>query len=142
MGNTMTVQAQLAHGTSFIVQTGSGHQVILDAAVEKGGDDAGARPMEMLLTALATCSGIGVIGILRKMHQDITNYEIHVNGIRRDALPQIFTHITVEHIFTGHNLQPTAIQRAIDLDKENYCGANAMLSQAAQIDHTFKIQEA
>jgi Predicted redox protein, regulator of disulfide bond formation len=141
MTNAMTVQAQLVHGTSFALQTGSGHQIILDAPTEKGGEDAGPRPMEMLLTALAACAGIGIIGMLRKMHQDVTNYEIRVNGMRAETNPPIFTHITVEHIFTGHNLQSAAIQRAIDLDSETYCGAYAMLSKAAQIEHTFKIRE-
>ena len=142
MADAMTVQAQLTHGRSFTLQTGSGHQIVLDAAIEGGGDDEGPRPMEMLLTALAGCSGIGIIGILRKMRQDVTNYEVRVNGERSETEPRVFTRITVEHIFTGRNLQPASIQRAIDLDRENYCGANAMLSKAAQIEHTFKIQEA
>lgn len=139
MANNMTVQAQLTHRSGFTIQTDSGHTIILDAATEKGGENAGPRPMEMLLTALAGCSGIGIIGILRKMHQDVTNYEIRINGTRAENQPQVFTHITVEHIFTGHNLQPASIQHAIDLDTENYCGVNVMLSKAARIEHTFQI---
>ncbi|HTI13577.1 MAG TPA: OsmC family protein [Dictyobacter sp.] len=142
MANNMAVQAQLTQGSSFTIQTGSGHTIVLDSPPDKGGVNAGPRPMEMLLTALAGCAGIGIIGILRKMHQDVTNYEVRVNGTRAETNPQVFTHITVEHIFTGHNLQAASIQRAIDLDRENYCGANAMLSKAANVEHTFQIIEA
>jgi putative redox protein len=142
MALEMQVQAQLSSGTSFAVETGSGHTITLDAAPDKGGDNLGPRPMELLLTALAGCAGIGVIGIARKMHQDITGYEIRVRGERAENHPQVFTHIVVEHIFTGRHLQASSLQRAIDLDAERYCGVNVMLGSAARIVHTLEIREA
>jgi putative redox protein len=98
--------------------------------------------MEMLLVALAGCAGVGISGILRKMRQDVTAYEIRVHGERSAKDPKVFTTITVEHIFTGRNLQPQHIQHAIDLDTTNYCGVNVMLSSSAKIEHRFQIREA
>ncbi len=140
MADEMTVRALLEQGVHFTVETGSGHAIALDAAVKSGGEDAGARPMELLLAALASCSGIGVIGILRKMRQDVTTYEICVRGERAATIPYVYTAIFVEHNFVGHNLQETAIQRAIMLDTEHYCGVHRMLSQVTRIEHTFSIQ--
>src|SRR5690242_19448014 len=124
MANEMSVQARNIEGGTFEIDTGSGHTLVLSSVTE----DRGPRPMEMLLVALAGCAGMGISGILRKMRQNVTAYEIRVHGERTEKDPKVFTAITVEHIFTGTNLQPESIQRAIDLDTTNYCGVNVMLS--------------
>ncbi len=141
MANDMTVRAVLESGMRFNVETGSGHHVILDAAEHNGGQDAGPRPMEMLLVALASCAGMDILGILRKKRQEITAYEVRIHGERVEEHPRIFVKMTVEHIFTGHALQAEAVKRAIDLTEEKYCGASAMLGKTAIIAHTFRIVE-
>lgn len=138
MANEMSVQARNIEGGTFEIDTGSGHTLVLSSVTE----DRGPRPMEMLLVALAGCAGMGISGILRKMRQNVTAYEIRVHGERTEKDPKVFTAITVEHIFTGTNLQPESIQRAIDLDTTNYCGVNVMLSSSAKIEHSFQIREA
>jgi putative redox protein len=98
--------------------------------------------METLLSTLAGCAGIGILSILRKMRQNVTSYEIKVHGERADEHPKVFTSITVEHIFTGTNLRPESVQRAITLDTTQFCGVNIMLGKSASITHTFQIREA
>lgn len=137
MANEMSVQARSIGEGSFEIETGSGHSIVLSSVT----DDRGPRPMEMLLVALAGCAGVGISSLLRKMRQDVTAYEIRVHGERNGKDPKVFTTIMVEHIFTGRNLQPTSIQRAIDLDTSGYCGVNVMLSSSAQIRHSFQIRE-
>ncbi len=141
MANDMTVRATLEMGMRFDVETGSGHHVILDAAEHNAGQDSGPRPMEMLLVALASCSGMDIITILRKKRQEITGYELLVRGMRAEEHPKVFLDITVEHIFTGHNIRPEAVERAIELTEDRYCGASAMLGKTATIKHTFLIVE-
>src|SRR5690348_4422979 len=108
MAEQMTVRARLETELRFDVESGSGHHVALDAAEGAGGQNAGFRPMEMLLIGLAGCTGMDVISILRKKRQHVTSYEVHVQGIRAEDHPMIFVEITVEHIITGHQLQPEA----------------------------------
>src|SRR6266849_598809 len=139
MANDMTVRAVLEDGMRFDVETGSGHHIKLDAAEHNGGQDSGPRPMEMLLVALASCAGIDIISILRKKRQEITGYELRIHGMRAEEHPKVFLDITVEHIFTGHNIRPEAVERAIELTEERYCGASAMLGKTATIKHTFLI---
>ena len=139
MTDAMSVHATLETGMRFDVETGSGHHVILDAAEHNGGQDSGPRPMEMLLVALASCSGMDIITILRKKRQEITAYELRVHGMRAEEHPKVFLDITVEHIFTGHNIRPEAVERAIELTEERYCGASAMLGKTATMTHTFSI---
>ncbi len=141
MANDMTVRATLEAGMRFDVETGSGHHLILDAAEHNGGQNSGPQPMEMLLVALASCSGMDIITILRKKRQDITGYELRIHGMRAEEHPKVFLDITVEHIFTGHNIRPEAVERAIELTEERYCGASAMLGKTATLRHTFLITE-
>jgi putative redox protein len=54
----------------------------------------------------------------------------------------VFVEITVEHIVTGHHILPGAVERAIKLSEERYCGAGAMLGKVAHLTHTFRIVEA
>jgi putative redox protein len=141
MTDAMTVRATLETGMCFDVETGSGHHVILDAAEHNGGQDTGPRPMEMLLVALASCAGMDIITILRKKRQEITGYELRVYGMRADDHPKVFLDITIEHIFTGHNIRPEAVERAIELTEDRYCGASATLGKTATIKNTFSIIE-
>lgn len=141
MANDMTVRAVLENGMRFDVETGSGHHIILDAAEHNGWQDAGPRPMEMFLAALASCAGMDIIAILRKKRQEVSAYEIRVHGERTEEHPKVFVKLTVEHIFTGHALQSDAVRRAIDLTVEKYCGASAMLGKTATITHTFHLIE-
>lgn len=134
------VRAVLEQGVSFAVVTGSGQRVGLDGSPSAEGLKAGPGPMEMLLASLAGCTGTGVIGILRKMRQRVSAYEVHVHAERREQHPRVFTHITVEHILVGDQLDPTAVARAIKLNEERYCAVSVMLRQSVPIVQTFQIR--
>ena len=142
MAEVMTARAILETGMRFDAEAGSGHHVTLDAAEHGGGQNLGFRPMELLLVGLVGCTGMDVISILRKKRQDVTGYEVQVRGVRAEDHPMVFVEITVEHVVTGHSLQPEAVARAIALSEERYCGAGAMLGKVAHLTHTYRIVEA
>jgi len=142
MAEIMTAQATLEMGMRFVAESGSGHHVTLDADEHGGGQNAGFRPMELLLAGLAGCTGMDVISILRKKRQQVTAYEVHATGRRAEDYPMVFVEISVEHVVTGHHLQAEAVARAIQLSEERYCGAGAMLGKVARLTHTYRIVEA
>jgi putative redox protein len=114
----------------------------MDAADYAGGQDQGFRPMELLIVGLAGCTAMDVISILRKKRQHVTAYETRVSGERAVDHPQVFVNVTVEHIVTGHGVQPIAVERAIELSETKYCGASATLSKTGKVTHTYRIIEA
>ena len=142
MAEVMTAQATLEEGMRFTAQSGSGHRVTLDADEKGGGENLGFRPMELLLVGLAGCTGMDVISILRKKREPVTGYAVWVRGVRAEDHPMVFVQITVEHVVTGHHVQPEAVARAIELSEERYCGAGAMLGKVAHLTHTYRIVEA
>ena len=139
MVERMTARARLMDGMRFMAESGSGHIVNMDASLEHGGADLGFRPMELLLVGLAGCTAMDVISSLRKKRQDVRDYTVIVHGTRAEADPKVFTDITVEHRVFGHEIDPEAVRRAIELSESRYCGAGAMLGKTARLSHTFRI---
>jgi len=126
----------------FTGYSNNGHSIPLDAARVAGGHDAGASPMELLLTALGGCTGMDVISILGKKQQDVTGFEVQVEGVRADEHPRVYTGIWVKFIVTGHGVDAKAVERAIELSRDKYCGVAATLRHTAQIHYDYVIQEA
>ena len=137
----MTLRATLTTGMRFDTETASGHHILLDSASQGTEHASGSGPMETLLAALAGCSGISMLSILRKKRQDVTSYKIHVSGKQAETYPHVFTEIRVEHFLTGHDLQEVAVQRALQLTEERYCSVSIMLSKATTVIQTFRIIE-
>ncbi|GAC1462613.1 MAG: OsmC family protein [Ktedonobacteraceae bacterium] len=140
----MHAVARLQQDMRFAVDAGSGHSVTVDMLddVAQGTANAGFSPMELLLVALAGCTGISVLSILRKRKQEIVGYEVRIHGIRAQQHPKVFTTITVAHVFTGTMLEVKWIERAIALSEERYCGVEAMLVKTATITHSYTLMEA
>ncbi len=141
MGEIMTATARLQGAMRFLGESGSGHTLTMDAAEHSGGEDAGFRPMELLIVGLAGCTAMDVISILRKKREDVTDYEVRVTGERAEDHPMVFTNVTVTHIVTGRHVRPESVARAVELSETKYCGASATLSKTARVTHTFEVRE-
>lgn len=126
----------------FTAFSSNGFSIPMDAAESVGGHGTGSSPIELLLTALAGCTGMDVMSILQKKQQRITAFEIRVEGDRKDEHPRIFTDINVHFLITGHNVEPAAVERAIQLSDEKYCSVANALRPSASINYTYEIIEA
>ena len=124
----------------FEVATDSGHRLLTDGSPDHGGNNAGPRPMELVLAALGSCSGIDVALILEKSRQDITDCRITVEGRRADAVPAVFTDIHVHYTVTGTALDPRKVERAVALSMEKYCSVTRMLQPSVNVTHSFDIE--
>ena len=102
----------------------SGHELSVDAKAEAGGEDKGARPMELLLMGLIGCTGIDVSMILERMRQPMDSLEITAEGARREEHPQAFTDIRLVYRIAGE-VDADKAWRAIHLSENKYCSASA-----------------
>jgi putative redox protein len=114
----------------------------LSAELAVGGDDKGFEPMELIAIGLAGCTAMDVISILQKKRQDITAFEVQVHADRATEFPKVFTNIIIEYIVEGHNVEPAALERSIELSTTKYCPAQAMLGKACNIEHKYSIKDA
>ena len=138
----MAVEAKVTWqgGMRFEGTADSGHTLVLDSAVEHGGENAGFRPMELLLIGLAGCTAMDVISILRKKRQPVTGLEVRVRGERAEEHPRAFTEIHIEYVVYGEGIAPEAVARSIQLSEEKYCSAAASLRGVARITSSYRIE--
>ncbi len=132
----------LENGMKFVGSSDTGFEVVMDAAPGVGGGDEGFRPMELLLVGLCGCTAMDVISILRKKRQDVVGLEVKAHAERATDHPMVFTAITLEYVVRGTDVDPAAVERAIQLSAEKYCPAQAMLAQVAKMDYSYVIQPA
>lgn len=126
---------------TFTGTADSGFEVGLGSKPEFGGDNDGFKPIELIAVGLAGCTAMDVISILQKKRQDVTKFEVQVHADRAEEHPKVFTRIMIKYLFEGHNLDPAAVERAIDLSTTKYCPSHAMLRKSVTIDHTYEIKE-
>ena len=136
MGATVTWKGKMA----FDGQASSGFHLPLDTSKEQGGEESGFRPMELLLVGLAGCTSMDVISILQKKQQYVTAFEVSVNGERATEHPRVFTHIVINYKVAGKNIDPAAVERAVELSETKYCSAINTLNKAAVIEHNITIE--
>ena len=111
-----------------------GHRFLIDGAPEHGGRNLGPRPKALLLTALAGCTSMDVISILRKMRVPVEGLTVAVDGVLSEEHPKRFLSATVHYEVTGPaDLSVKKVIRAIRLSDESYCGVSATLRPAMEL---------
>lgn len=120
--------------------TDGGERVVM-AADPPHGDGSAAGPKETLLAALAGCTAVDVVSILRKKQQSLAAYEIHVEAESASDHPRVFTLIVVEHRVSGA-VTAEALRRSIELSATRYCPVSAMLSGTVRIEHRYRLTTA
>jgi putative redox protein len=126
---------------TFTGSAESGFQLPLGTEPAVGGDNDGFRPMELLAIGLAGCTAMDVISILSKKRQDVTGFEVQVHAGRATDHPKVITDAIIEYFVTGHNLDESAITRAIELSATRYCPAQAMFKKLMPIELKYHIFE-
>ncbi|MBN2185640.1 MAG: OsmC family protein [Candidatus Krumholzibacteriota bacterium] len=118
-----------------------GHKIILDAAGESGGEDRGPRPKQFMLVALAGCTGMDVVSILKKMRVEIEGFHVIVEGELTDELPKYYHTMHVIYQFKGKDLPLDKLEKAVSLSEERYCGVSALYKKAIEISSEIRITE-
>jgi putative redox protein len=88
------------------------------------------------------CSAIDVVLILRRSRQDIVDCVVELEAERATEDPKVFTRIHFHYVVTGRALSPSHVERAVNLSKDKYCSATAMLAKTAAVSADFEIREA
>ncbi len=127
-------------GMSLAGKADSNHWVAMDADPTAGGQDGGARPLELLLLGLGGCTSMDVLSILEKKRIHLDDYECLLEADRADEHPRVFTRIRIKFIFYGDAIPAEAVERAIALSEEKYCSASAMLRKSAKVQVEYEIR--
>ena len=126
-------------GMAFMAETGTGHILNMDGAPEAGGRNLAPRPMELMLAGAGGCTAFDVVLILQRSRQNISACEVSLQAERAETDPKVFTKINLHFTVKGKDLDPSKVERAINLSHDKYCSATAMLANSAEITHTFEV---
>jgi putative redox protein len=139
----MNATIQFVDNMRFLGVADSGHGVLLDTSVKNGGNGSAASPMEMVLFALSTCSGMDVVSILRKKRITFDSFSIEAEGTRRDEHPRIFTRIQLTYKFQGSNLAANrkAFEDTVRLSQEKFCSVAGMLAATVELSWQVELIE-
>ncbi len=119
----------------------NGHHFFMDQAGEKG-DDSGPRPKPLMLAALAGCTGMDVISLMRKMRQEVEYFNVLVEGDTEEEHPNAFLKMHVIYEFRGKDLDMDKIEKSISLSMERFCGVSAVYRKAGiEMTHEVRILE-
>ena len=135
----MDAKATWHQRLSFTGTADSGFEVPLGVIKEQGGDDDGLRPMELLLIGLAGCTAMDAISIMQKKKQDVVDFEVLVHTRSAEEHPHVWEWVQIEYVVTGRDIDPKAVERAMQLSSEKYCPAQNMLNKAVDIELTYRI---
>jgi putative redox protein len=127
-----SIQTSWKKNMTFESKVGS-HSVMTDAPVEAGGDDSAASPKKLMMVALAGCTGVDVVEILKKMRVQLDDLLITVEAELTEDVPSLYSSMHIIYQFTGRDLDMQKLQRAIELSQEKYCGVSMMYKKIMDI---------
>jgi len=113
------------------------HSVVISTQDEE--NRVGMKPSDLLLVALASCTAVDVVSILRKKRQTLRQLEILADGEQEADPPWRFRRIHLTYRVRGENLTPEAVGRAIELSESRYCSVSASLRPQVEITTSFEI---
>lgn len=139
----MDARIKWVEGAALVGETGSGHAIVIDGPPDLGGRNLGARPMELMLLSVGSCSAMDVLHILKKARQPVADVQVEVHGDRAETDPKVFTAIHLRFSVSGKGLGAAQVERAVKLSAEKYCSASILLARAGvKVTHEFQIRDA
>ncbi len=130
---------RLNNGFNLEAVNEDGNTIHFDASPEVGGTGSGMRPMQVLLSALGSCSTIDVISILKKQRQPLNDIRITVTGEReKSVVPSLFVEAHIHFQLFG-DLDEDKVGTAVSLSVEKYCSVAKTMAPNTRITHSFEI---
>lgn len=138
----MTESVEIRHSENMAFEaTVNGHKIMIDTAEEFGGTNQGPRPKSLMMVALAGCTGMDVVSILRKMRVEFTDVRVKVEGNITGEHPKHYDHMHIIYIVKGKNLPLDKVESAVNMSKEKYCGVSYNYKASMKITHEIVIEE-
>jgi len=117
-----------------------GFSIMLDTRSEDGKPGKGPRPKPLMMVALAGCTGMDVVSILKKMRVEPDDLNIRVEGDLTEEHPKHYFTMHVIYEFKGKNLPLDKLEKAVSLSVEKYCGVLASYKKAMEVSHEIVIK--
>jgi len=89
----------------------------------------GQSPVDALLSALATCTAVDVVDILRKRRTPVSALRVEVVAWRVNTTPRRLSSVLLRYYITGTGIERDQALRAIELAVTKYCSVRDSLRE-------------
>lgn len=117
------------------------HKLILDGPEASGGENTGPSPKKLMLVALAGCTGMDVVSILKKMRVNVEACNVSVEADMTEEHPKYYEKMHVVYEITGKSLPLAKVEKAVKMSEETYCGVLALYKKAIEITSEIRLIE-
>lgn len=138
MSNSHKIIARHNDGMSFQIDI-AGHNIIVDAAESFGGKNQGPPPKQLMLAALAGCTGMDVVSLLSKMRIQFDSFNLILEGTVNPEHPKKYNKINIIYQIKGDNIPEDKVEKAVNLSLEKYCGVAAVYKKAIELTYSIEI---
>ena len=95
----------------------------------------GFRPKALILSALAGCTAIDVVDMLKKMRVEFSDFSIKTSGELTEEHPRTYHIVNITYIVRLANAEDKdKFEKAVTLSEEKYCGVSAMVRKFATLN--------
>ncbi len=130
------IKLSWVQGLEFTVHTATGATLVTKSPKDEG--PPGISPMQLLLVALAGCTAMDVVALLRKMRNELESTEVEVEAAKAPEHPKVYTDIRLHFTVKG-KVRKKDLERAMELSRTKYCSVGAMLEKTARITYTYEL---
>ena len=139
MAKEVLTEVVFKGGMRFDGKSGrAGKPVAIDFTPE-GEPIDGFTPLEILLTSLCGCSGQVVVGLLKRMGQEVQGLTVRARGAKREVHPTVLTSVELLFEFRGGKVDGASIEKAFALSEDRYCPVWVMLKASVPITAKYRL---
>ena len=126
----MEINLSLDRNMRIIGKNELGLETVFDTHTSSGGEDTAPTPMEVLLQAMAACSFMDVVSIIRKKRKEVVSLDVYAKAVRATQHPKVLTEVHLTYTLTSPDAEQGDLERAVELSQKTYCGASAMFQRS------------
>ena len=123
----------------FQMTNASGNKLFIDMYSQE--EKENLSPMELLLSALASCAAVDIVSMIKKRRRDFKDIKAKVSGIRAETHPKYFKSISIHYLIFSSDLIDSEAERFISLSLEKYCSVGSTINEKTNINHSFSIKK-
>lgn len=124
------VELSLESGMRLKAKDEKGLETFFDAGESDGGNGSASNPMTVFLEAMAACSAMDVLIVIRKKRKTVKDLIVTVEGERAEDYPKVYKKVHMKYVLHSPDAKIADLQRAVELSHEKYCSASAMFEKS------------
>lgn len=136
--NSVMMNVTYENDLKFIAENSQGNRIPIEPGVTLGGSGNNPNPIDYLLAALGSCTGIKVMLDLTKRGARPDSLRVIIAGTRRETPPQVFEKLHLTFFLTG-KLDDKTVFAAIHETMTLTCPVAVMMGKAAEVTWEHRI---